>query len=217
MMLLKRETKENKKQKQKNRVTQNMEERYWSTHIWRGVEENEKQFVRMWKKHVLPMNPCVRIICKSKQLIIWAIIRNITLLTSLLCGSWSFTLPVTLFAGVRFFSRENSFKSSIQACRPKCRVTINCKFFTMASIERINQLLIVSYVLASGRDLVTPSRGSSESTGHQWRVKASDPTLATCPHSLTGTDCLGQWQAERVRATTKNMKIHAGLYAHKPT
>ena len=28
MMLLKRETKENKKQKQKNKVTQNMEERY---------------------------------------------------------------------------------------------------------------------------------------------------------------------------------------------
>jgi hypothetical protein len=32
----------------------------------------------------------------------------------------------------------------------------------MASIEGIYQLLIVSYVLASGLDLVTPSRGSSE-------------------------------------------------------
>ena len=65
------------------------------------------------------------------------------------------------------FFRANSFKSSIQVCRPQCRVTINCKFFTMASIEGIYQLLIVSYVLASARDLVTPSRGSSESTGHQ--------------------------------------------------
>jgi hypothetical protein len=61
----------------------------------------------------------------------------------------------------------NSFKSLIQICRPQCRVTINCKFFTMASIEGIYQLLIVSYVLASGRALVTPSRGSSESTVHQ--------------------------------------------------
>jgi hypothetical protein len=51
---------------------------------------------------------------------------------------------------------ENSFKSSIQVCRPQCRITINCKFFTMASIEGIYQLLIVFYVLASGRDLVTP-------------------------------------------------------------
>jgi hypothetical protein len=65
------------------------------------------------------------------------------------------------------FFRENSFKSSIQVCRPQCRVTSNCKFFTMASIEEIYQLLIVSYVHASGRDLVTLSRGSSESTGHQ--------------------------------------------------
>jgi hypothetical protein len=66
------------------------------------------------------------------------------------------TLPVTLFAGVQFFFRENSFKSSIQVCRPQCRVTINCKFFTMVSIEGTYQLLIVSYVLASGSDLVTP-------------------------------------------------------------
>ncbi len=77
-------------------------------------------------------------------------------LTSLLCGSWSFTLPVTLFAGVQFFSRENSFKCSIQVCLPQCTATINCKFFMMASIEGIYHLLIVSYVLASGSDLVTP-------------------------------------------------------------
>ncbi len=68
------------------------------------------------------------------------------------------------------FFRENSFKSSIQVCRPQCKVTINCKFFTVASIEGIYQLLIVSYVLASGSDLVTPSRGSSESTGHRWNT-----------------------------------------------
>jgi hypothetical protein len=72
------------------------------------------------------------------------------------------TLPVTLLQ-VFYFFRENSFKSSIQVCRPQCRVTINCKIFTMASIEGIYQLLIVSYVLASGRDL----RGYSESTGHR--------------------------------------------------
>jgi hypothetical protein len=78
----------------------------------------------------------------------------------------SFTLPVTLLQ-VFYFFREKSFKSSIQVCRPQCRVTINCKFFTMASIEGIYQLLIVSYVLASAPDPVTPSRGSSESTGHQ--------------------------------------------------
>ncbi len=45
-----------KKQKQKNRVPQNMEENYRGTHIWRGVEENAKQFIRMRKQHVLPMN-----------------------------------------------------------------------------------------------------------------------------------------------------------------
>ncbi len=73
----------------------------------------------------------------------------------------------------------SGIKSSIQVCRPQCRVTINCKIFTMASIVGIYQLLMISDVLASGRDLVTPSRGSSESTGHQWRVKAGDPTLAT--------------------------------------
>ncbi len=32
---------------------------------------------------------------------------------------------------------------------------------------------------------LTPSRGSSESTVHRWRVKAADPTLATGPHSQT--------------------------------
>ena len=92
---------------------------------------------------------------------------------------------VSLYSFASVFFCENSFKSSIQACLPQCRVAINCKFFTMASIEGIYQLLIVSYVLASGRDLVTPSRGSSESTIHRWRVKAADPTLATGPHSLT--------------------------------
>ncbi len=155
-MLIKRETKENKKQKQKNRVPQNMEEKNRDTHIWRSVEENGKQCIRMRKQHVLPMNLCVRIIFKSKQLILWAIIRSTTRLPSLLYGSWSFTLPFTLFAGVRYFvryfSRANSFKSSIQVCRPQCRVTINCTFFTMASIEGIYQLVMVSYVLASGHD-----------------------------------------------------------------
>ena len=43
----KRETKQNKKQKQKNRVTQNMKGKNRGTHIWRGVEENAKQCVRM--------------------------------------------------------------------------------------------------------------------------------------------------------------------------
>ncbi len=62
------------------------------------------------------------------------------------------------------FFRENTFQSWIHVCLPQWRVTINCKFFMMASIEGIYQLLIVSYVLASGRDLVTPSWGSSEST-----------------------------------------------------
>ena len=42
-----------------------------------------------------------------------------------------------IVAGVLFSFREKSFKSSIQVCRPQCRVTINCKFFTMASIEGI--------------------------------------------------------------------------------
>jgi hypothetical protein len=79
----------------------------------------------------------------------------------------SFTLPVTLFAGLRYFFLANSFNSLIQVCRPHCRVTINCKFFTKASIEGIYQLFIVSYVLESGREFVTPSRGSSESTVHQ--------------------------------------------------
>ena len=46
-MLLKRETKENKKQKQKNKVLQNMEENDVGTHIWRGVEENVKQCIRI--------------------------------------------------------------------------------------------------------------------------------------------------------------------------
>jgi len=83
-------------------------------------------------------------------------------------GLWELELYLAchIVAGVLFF-RENSFKSSIQVCLPQCRVTINYKFFTMASIEGIYQLLIVSYVLASASDLVTPSRGSSESTGHQ--------------------------------------------------
>ncbi len=157
------------------------------THIWRGVKENAKQCIRMRKQHVLPMNPCVGIIFKSKQLIIWAIIRSTTLLTSLLCGGWSFTLPVTLFCRCSIFFSCECFKSFIQVCRPQCRVTINCKFFTVASIEGIYQLLIVSYVLASGHDLVTPSKGSSESTLHRWRVKAADPTLATGPRSY----CLG--------------------------
>jgi hypothetical protein len=62
------------------------------------------------------------------------------------------------------FFGENSFKSSIHVCRPQCRVTINCKFFTMASIEGIYQLLVVSYVLSSARDLVTTSRGSSQAS-----------------------------------------------------
>ncbi len=150
-----------------------------------------KTSIRMRKQHALPMNPCVRIIFKSKQCIIWAIIRSTTLLTSLLCGSWALPCPSHCFAGVRYFFVANSFKSLIQVCLPQCRVTMNCKFFTMASIEGMYQLLIVSYVLASGSDLVTPSRGSSESTVHRWRVKAADPTLATGPHSLTGADCLG--------------------------
>ncbi len=60
-----------------------------------------------------------------------------------------------IVAGVLFFFV--SFKYFILVCRPQCRATINCKFFTMASIEGIYQLLIFSYVLASGRDLVTPS------------------------------------------------------------
>jgi hypothetical protein len=34
-----------------------MEEKNRGTHIWRGVEENAKQFIRMRKQHVLPMNP----------------------------------------------------------------------------------------------------------------------------------------------------------------
>ncbi len=101
------------------------------------------------------MNPCVRIIFKSKQLIIWAIIRSTTLLTSLLCGSWALPCPSHSFAGDRYFLLANSFESLIQVCRPQCRVTINCKFFTMASIEGMYQLLIVSYVPASCRDLVT--------------------------------------------------------------
>jgi hypothetical protein len=78
----------------------------------------------------------------------------------------SFTLPVTLFAGLRYFFLANSFKSATHVCRPQCRVTINCKFFMMASIQGISQLLIVSYVLASsGRDLVTTSRGRQEILG----------------------------------------------------
>ncbi len=46
-MLLKTETKENKKQKQMYRVTQKMEEKNQGTHIWRGVEENAKLCVQM--------------------------------------------------------------------------------------------------------------------------------------------------------------------------
>jgi hypothetical protein len=76
-------------------------------------------------------------------------------------------LACHIVSGVLFSFREKSFKSSIQVCRPQCRVKINCKFFSMASIEGIYQLFMVYYVLASARDLVTPSRGSSESTGHQ--------------------------------------------------
>ncbi len=112
-------------------------------------------------------------------------------------GVGALPCPSHCFAGVRYFFLANSFKSFIQVCQPQCRVTINCKFFTMASIEGINQLLIVSYVLASGSDLVTPSRGSSEFTVHQWRVKAADPTLATGPHSLP------RWLAQTVLANDK--------------
>ncbi len=166
-----------------------MEENDWGTHIWRGVEENAKQCSWMRKQHVLPMNPCVRIIFKSKQLIIWAIIRSTTLLTSLLCGGWSFTLQVTLFCMCSIFFLAKSFKSFIQICRPQCRVTINWKFFMMASIEGIYQLLIVSYVFASGRDLVTPSRGSSESTVHPWRSRQLMHRLRS--HKSTSSWILG--------------------------
>jgi hypothetical protein len=77
-----------------------------------------------------------------------------------------------------FFFVLNSFKSSIQVCWPQCRVTINCKLFTMVSIEGIYQLLIVSYVLASGHDLVTPL-GSSESTGPSMNLPHSQGSSVT--------------------------------------
>ncbi len=56
--------KRSKKKKQLNRVPQNMEEKNRGTHIWRGVEENAKQCIQMRKQHMLPMNPCVKIIFK---------------------------------------------------------------------------------------------------------------------------------------------------------
>ncbi len=74
----------------------------------------------------------------------------------------------------------------------------------MASTEGIYQLLIVSYVFASGSDLVTPSRGSSESTVHRWRVKAADPTLETGFHSLTRrlSWLMTSWEGQ------SNCKVH---------
>jgi hypothetical protein len=45
----------------------NVNEENRGTYIWRGVEENAKEYIRMLKQHVLPMNPCVRISLSSKQ------------------------------------------------------------------------------------------------------------------------------------------------------
>ncbi len=47
-----------------------------------------------------------------------------------------------------------SFWRGVKHFLPLWRVTINCIFFAMALIEDTHQLLIVSFVLASGHDLV---------------------------------------------------------------
>jgi hypothetical protein len=52
------------KSEQKNQVPHIMKEKNQGTHIWKCIEENAKQYIRMRKQHVLPMNPCVRIIFK---------------------------------------------------------------------------------------------------------------------------------------------------------
>ncbi len=90
---------------------------------------------------------------------------------------WSFTLPFALYlksAGALSFWFKG-LKHCFKVFLPQWSITINYIFFGMALREDKFQLLIVSYVLASGHDLVTV--WLSPEACHQWQLHCQGSLL----------------------------------------
>jgi hypothetical protein len=85
-------------------------------------------------------------------------------------------LPFVEVCGVLFFWFKGL--KTIYVYRPRWRVTINFKFLAMASSEDTYQLLFVSYLLASGHDLITRRSVNRPATkcSHTFRAADSDPS-----------------------------------------
>ena len=95
--------------------------------------------------------------------------------------------------GVQFFWFKGL--KTIYVYRPRWRVTINFKFLAMASSKDTYQLLFVSYLLASGHDLITRRSVNRPATkgSHTFRAADSDPTGGP-PLQQTANDKLSIWQ-----------------------
>ena len=100
---------------------------------------------------------------------------------------------------------------TIYVYRPRWRVTINFKFLAMASSEDTYQLLFVSYLLASGHDLITRRSVNRPATkgSHTFRAADSDPTGRRAPTAADSARLLmTSW------ATGKDMGIVTSMWVH---